>query len=406
MKGIKDFMEKTGTKDMLIKSWPLIIAVCFEMIVGVMGYADYFLPGNRFFLWGVFLVYIVCAVSNHLTKSEWIGFIALILIGALQYYFSGRNTMIKMVAFLFACKGKDTEWMRKLMAYSLLTECLVIYFISFFSHFRYMWIMDVRIDRGFQGKRYSFGFVNPNCFEFFMVILVWMLIFIYHEKMKAWVRILILLSMWGITWLTDSRTGLILGSMIYILFWLEYGWEKRTQRSLAKSVPLISWLMKNRSYILLVIQGIMMLSFMLISIFLACKLDNPILNQIDNFISGRGQQLGTSRYGDELHLGYAENWTLFSNPLNGNYYDLGYVQIFYRFGIIPGMIYLGYIMYVIFILWTSKNVKGQIMMLGLTSYLFMESLYFGNSTTQDFLIVNATFLFYESKRSLKNMNGG
>ena len=71
--------------------------------------------------------------------------------------------------------------------------------------------------------------------------------------------------------------------------------------------------------------------------------------------------------------GMLRNWRLFSRPENVKYFDLGYVRLFYWYGIIPGAVYL--VMYALLILECRrrKDPFGFMMLLSFGLYTMLEA---------------------------------
>lgn len=107
---------------------------------------------------------------------------------------------------------------------------------------------------------------------------------------------------------------------------------------------------------------------------------------LDSILSGRIHQLTVKLSGDNL-LPYMENWSVFSNRLCQAGYDLGYLELFYTYGIVPGIIYIGFLLYGVYVMWHRKAVMELTAMLIFSMYLFMEGIYWGNYVTMNFQYV-------------------
>ena len=86
-------------------------------------------------------------------------------------------------------------------------------------------------------------------------------------------------------------------------------------------------------------------------------------------------------------LPYDQNWHFFGNGSKQNDYDQGYIQIFYYYGIVPAVCYLACVVGAAVKAWRDSEAWKLVLLLGLSSYLFMESLYFSNFVPVDFLLV-------------------
>ena len=89
----------------------------------------------------------------------------------------------------------------------------------------------------------------------------------------------------------------------------------------------------------------------------------------DRFFTGRITSMNTLEGGG----GILRNWSLFSRPENSKYFDMGYVRLFYWYGIIPGAAYV--IMYALLIwqCYKKKNYMGFMMVLGFALYTMLEA---------------------------------
>ena len=86
-------------------------------------------------------------------------------------------------------------------------------------------------------------------------------------------------------------------------------------------------------------------------------------------------------------LPYIWNWHLFSARENKNWYDLGYIQLFYYYGTVLGCCYLAFVCFVVRKAWIRKDSLGILLITGLCIYLFMEARYFSNYLTSDYLLM-------------------
>lgn len=112
--------------------------------------------------------------------------------------------------------------------------------------------------------------------------------------------------------------------------------------------------------------------------------DNSVL--LDSILSGRINQLTVKLSGDNL-LPYMENWSVFSNRLCQAGYDLGYLELFYTYGIVPGIIYIGFLLYGVYVMWKKSAVMELTAMLIFSMYLFMEGCYWGNYVSMNFQFI-------------------
>ena len=71
--------------------------------------------------------------------------------------------------------------------------------------------------------------------------------------------------------------------------------------------------------------------------------------------------------------GVLRNWRLFSRPENIKYFDMGYVRLFYWYGIIPGALYVLLYAMLMWQCYKKKNYMGFMMVLSFALYTMLEA---------------------------------
>ncbi|MDE6737920.1 MAG: hypothetical protein K2K07_02355, partial [Lachnospiraceae bacterium] len=94
------------------------------------------------------------------------------------------------------------------------------------------------------------------------------------------------------------------------------------------------------------------------------------LGRIDRHISGRIVSLTDSEKND----GMIHTWSAFSEPNNMKYYfDMGWVKLFYRYGVVPGAIYVIAQLALLWKLWKKKDACGLLLFTILAVYNVVEA---------------------------------
>lgn len=94
------------------------------------------------------------------------------------------------------------------------------------------------------------------------------------------------------------------------------------------------------------------------------------LSKIDRKLSGRVVSLaGTTDKEGMIHT-----WSVFSEPDNmGYYFDMGWVKLFYRYGIVPGILYLMVQLVFLWKLYKQRDACGLLVFTILTIYTVVEA---------------------------------
>ena len=341
-----------------------------ELVMGLLGICNVTLPMSRFILWGFLAVYAVIVLRGYYSRSEKLLLGVLLVSGVLLYINSGINTGIKAPIYLYALKNVDIKKYCKISFIVLAVTTIGIMIASIFAGFGTLYIMDVRSYRGFNGLRYSFGFSNPN--RTMAVLLAIMLLFLhlYGDKIKWYGYIALAAAFTGLYYFINSRTAFFLGIFILILsFCVNY----------------VKW--DNWNSIVFILFLVTFSGMLLVSVLAASHYESGWMARIDYAISGRMSQLETYPGSENDALPFVENWHLFGSRLNQGGYDLGYVQIFYYYGIVPAICYLAFVIYVAVRAWKNKKTGQIVVLLGFCIYLFMENVYFSNFIPINFLLV-------------------
>ena len=298
-----------------------------------------------------FLLFAAKVLCSRFSRREWLWLLFFGVLAGICYLCSDRDEAVRLVVFCAAFRDVDVKKALKLAFFVTLSGCLVLVFLAAAGIFGNMYI----IDDGDRGLRYTFGLGHPNaCYCLFWALST-LGICLWHEKMKAWHSGLIALAGILLFLPTRSRTG-----FLFLVF------------TLALSL-LLAYQKKAREAKLLYALGIAaVFACVLLSVWIAYyePYQGPFYTYIDRFITGRITSMNTLEGGG----GMLRNWSLFSRPENIKYFDLGYVRLFYWYGIIPGAAYV--IMYAL-LLWECRRRKdpfGFMMLLSFALYTMLSFL--------------------------------
>ena len=321
-----------------------------ELLIVVVEVSSWTNPSEGQLFRVTFLLFAVKVLCSRFSRREWLWLLFFGVLAGICYLCSDRDEAVRLVVFCAAFRDVDVKKALKLAFFVTLSGCLVLVFLAAAGIFGNMYI----IDDGDRGLRYTFGLGHPNaCYCLFWALST-LGICLWHEKMKAWHYGLIALAGILLFLPTRSRTG-----FLFLVF------------TLALSL-LLAYQKKAREAKFLYALGIAaVLACVLLSVWIAYyePYQGPFYTYIDRFITGRITSMNTLEGGG----GMLRNWSLFSRPENIKYFDLGYVRLFYWYGIIPGAAYV--IMYAL-LLWECRRRKdpfGFMMLLSFALYTMLEA---------------------------------
>lgn len=343
--------EKTGEKRIAqigrICFWAGLLLELLIVVVDTSAWTNPF-EGQLFRL--TFLLFSVKVLCSRFTLQEWLWLLFFGVLAGVCYLCSDRDEAVRLVVFCAAFRDVDVKKALKLAFFVTLSGCLVLVFLAASGVFGNMYI----IDDGDRGLRYCFGLGHPNACYCLFWALATLGIYLWHEKMKLWHYGLIALAGVLLFVPTRSRTGLM-----FLIF------------TLALSLLLACKKKLGERKLLYALGIAALLICVALSVWIAYyePYQGPFYTHIDRFITGRITSMNTLQEGG----GMLRNWRLFSRPENIKYFDLGYVRLFYWYGIIPGAAYVT--MYAL-LLWECRRRKdpfGFMMLLSYALYTMLEA---------------------------------
>ena len=324
-------------------------ALVLEMLYVLIDKSEYILPYETWLFRLTFLMFGVKIVCTRYTFKEWVCIFLMGILGVVSFVATDREEIIRIVALVTAFKGIDIKTAAKVTFYETLAGCLMIAMLSVTGIFGAVSVTGHFRGGGIEETRYCLGMGHPNALHcmFFSVLVLGMAI--YSEKLKWHSYLLLLLLNFGVFKLTDSRTGMLMASAAIALAGvLRYAKKLREKK------------------LLYVLSIIFIVGCVLLTVFVSISgVEIPIMRQIDIRINGRFQ------YGKSD--GGMQYWSLFSNQDNQNYFDMGYMRIFYWYGIVPGILYTVILCVVIWNCYKQKAYDAFLVIMASSAYMLIEA---------------------------------
>ena len=301
------------------------LALFIELTIVLVEKSEYIIQYEGVWFRLTFLLFGVSLITTKHHVKEWIALFIFGIIGIVSYKITGRNEILRWIIFIWACQGKDMKKVLKFTFWYTLAGCVIIMFLSVTGIYgavfqEAVYRTEFAWTPGILEKRFTFGMGHPNAFHCMMLVITWLGIYCYFNKIRWYSYLLISVGHMVIFYFTDSKTGMIM-SMITMI------------------VVLIT-LRVRRSEYLYVGAMVIILGAVGLSIFMAWYsqdiLNDPVWYKIDTMLSNRILNL---YYNTKTHEGTLASWTLWSNTKSTSYFDLGIVRMFYWYGIIPAGIY-------------------------------------------------------------------
>ena len=360
------------------------IGLTIELLVVIIDKSNYINPIEGYLFRVTFLLFACKLILTRYERWEWVLLVLLEGIGFISYRVTGANDIIRIVTFVAACKGIPLKEMLKYTFYVTLSGCLVIVAlavtgiygdISLTQPFGHQALEDTLFigAEAAAETRYTLGMGHPNALSCMFFMLVALGVYVWFEQMKWYNYLFLLLLDAGIYLLTTSKTSMLITTAFLCgAFLISYG--KRLQK-----IPFF--------YVCGLLVFFLCIAFSVDAAVCAQQVRDArwneyyygvrcddahivALRKIDNHISGRILSLTDSIYNE----GMIQTWSAFSCENNMNYYfDMGWVKLFYRYGVISGIFYVAANLALLWQLWKKKDACGLVLFVAFAVYTVVEA---------------------------------
>lgn len=356
------------------------MAIITEALLVIIDKSNYTNPieGKLFQL--TFLLCLLKLCTTRYTIRECVTVFLFCVLGAISYFVTGRNEIIRLVMLVAACKNVNMKQCLKVIFWITLAGSAVIILLSVTGIYGDAFLM-MDFGRGEVETRYTLGMGHPNALHCMVWALMTLGLYLYGNKMRWYHYILLLISNFGVFLLSVSRTSLLVGLFTIVLFYL--AGQGRSE----KVKKLCVW------------TGVAtMLGSVILSVCIAANAYRVynydwhrygehdavtmFFVKVNSILSGRIRMLtGTSGW-----EGSISSWSLFSKPETEYYFDLGWVRLFYWYGVIPACIFILILFALIIFCYRRKNYSAIALIAAFSLYTLIEA-----HTVSQYLARNYTF---------------
>ena len=392
------------------------LALTIELGMVIIDKSNYINPVEGTLFRVTFVLFALKLFSTEYTRKEWALIVFFEVIGIISYKVTGKNDVIRIVTFVASCKGIPLKQMLRYAFYVTLAGCVGIVLLSVTGIYgemtltayygrgaNYQAIYEDFSRLGVEETRYTLGMGHPNALSCMYLMLCAMGIYAFSEKMKWYMYLFLMLLNVGVYYLTNSKTSmlittcLLLGSFIMTDCHLTYCRFFRNH-----------WI----GYICAFLVFICCIGFSVDAAANAPKVrlaqwnevyrDGPnadahtiLLLRMDKSLNGRIVSLTDSENND----GSMETWSVFSCPNNMNYYfDMGWVKLFYRYGVVPGILYCLANLFLLWHFYRKRDAFGLVVFTILTVYSVVEAHLFSVYIGRNFLLMMMGSSFFDTAK--------
>lgn len=306
-------------------------------------------PNQTLLLRGICFIFCIKILLTRYTRKEWGLIIICSLLGIAAYFLSGRgiDILFRAVVMIAASKNISREKAFKILFFILLVLYSVIMLQGIFGQ---RLLVDIRdYGRGKVEARYTIGFSHANIFHFSMWSLMMLFIYLYYTRLRLWHYTIFIVLNFFIAYLTRSRTSLALAMFsiaAYMLLRYTNIWNFKKWLCIAGAAALMFCLLLSAATA-------------------AYGAQSPVMAALDSLLTGRISL---------AHQAAGESFlSLFSRQGNDLLIDMGFVRLFYAYGIVPSIMYIGSILFLILDDWRTDNPVNFIFLIMLVLFTLVEA---------------------------------
>lgn len=360
----KWFREKEGLLSK-IAYYSFYSAVIIEVLMVIIDKSNYTNPieGRLFQL--TFLLFLIKVCLTKYTRREYAVILLFCLLGAASYFITERNEIIRLVMFVSACKNIEMKKCLKMVFWLTLSGCLAIILLSVTGIYGAVSLTQ-DYGRGSIETRYTLGMGHPNALQCMVWALTALGIYLYREKMRFYHFVVVFILNVAAFVLSDSKTSFLVAVFTIAVAYLSG--EKLPKRI----KKLCAWL-----------NGVVVIGSIGASIVMAANayrvynhdwhcVSDPVTMlfvRLNDLLNGRIRIL-TETVGWE---GSMNSWTLFSGPDSIYYFDMGWVRLFYWYGIIPGCVFVAVIVILLIYFLKKEDYLSIALIAAISLYTIAEA---------------------------------
>lgn len=362
------------------------IALLIELIIVIIDKSAYLNPYEGGLFRITFLLFVIKVCFTRYSMKEWICMIILGVVMVISYLINEKDETVRIIVFIMACKDISIKSILKVTLVTTIVGIIVLFVLSFLGILG-VFTVTANFGRGpFPGiveTRYCFGMGHPNAFQCMMFMVTMLCLYIYTVEMK-WYHYLLV---FGINYLafryTDSNTSMLV-----------------TTAAILGVIVMKYWKWFQKSKMPYVVGSFIVLSLVIFSaIGSHYGRETTFMYHLDQILNGRFQ------YAYVVENSRVENWKLFADATNTEFFDAGFIKLFYWYGAIPGCLYIFANLYLIYQSYKEKDYALLVMVVAFSIFTIMEAHLISWYILRNYLFILLGYYWYQPFRKWQESAG-
>ncbi len=378
-----------------------------ELLMVILDKSNYTNPYEGYLFRITFVLFALKLVLTKYDPGQWAAIAVLEAVGFISYRVTGKNDVIRIVTFVAACKDIPLKQMMKYAFYVTLAGCLAIITLSVTGIYGAMTLTQdfgrgnelaaFDVAEGYSETRYTLGMGHPNALACMFLMLTAMGIWIYGEKLRWYGYLFLMLLNVGIFGLTGSKTSMLITSALIVGACIMRYWRFIREHAFLYVCGALVFVLCIGFSVDAAANASRVREVWWNEYYYGEPRDNGhivALLRIDEPLNGRIRSLTNSDKND----GTLETWSAFSSENNMEYYfDMGWVKLFYRYGIIPGLLYCFASLWLLWKFYKKRDAYGLAVFAVLSVYTVLEAHLFSIYIGRNFLLMMMGCYLFEKE---------
>ncbi len=365
-------MEKRLKNIGLLCFWT---AFLIELVIVMVDKSAYTNPYESQFFRLTFVLFCIKAATTKYSAKEWGCILLFGVVAVTSYFVNHRDEAVRAAVFVIACKDVDLRKMLRVILAVTLAGGVVLFLLSAAGVFG-VFALTTDFGRERVETRYCFGMGHPNAFQTMLLMMSTVYIYLNAKALKPFHLVLTGAASIAAYIFTNSNTGLLV--MLAVI---------AGAALLGYAEPL------RRGRAVYILGAVLLLLIVLFSAYGAhVGADTPFMYRLDAILNGR------FRIAYRVEAARIENWTLFGHPDNAEYFDQGFIRLFYWYGIIPGAAYILANLYLIWQAYKAEDYCLLVIVVGYAVLSIMEAHLISVYLLRNYLLVWLGYYWYRPFR--------
>lgn len=352
-------------------------AFVIELMIVIIDKSAYINPYESMLFRLTFVLFGIKIVTTKYSKKEWLCIVIVGAIAALSYLVNERDETVRAVVFIASCKDIGLKKMLKMTLFVTVVGSVILFILSITGIYG---AVSVTADfgrgptpEGSIETRYCFGMGHPNAFQGMLFMMSTLVIYLYADNMKL-LHFIFLGVVNVIAYLfTDSNTSLL----VMLL-------------TIAGVVVMKYCKVLRENGIVYSLGSLLFIALVIFSAY-GSKVgrSTSFMRTLDKMLNGRFQ------YAHLIEAAQLKNWKLFADAANVEYFDQGFIRLFYWYGIVIGLLYVVMNLYLIWCAYKKKDYVLFVVVVAYAVFSIMEAHLISVYLLRNYLLIWFGYYWYQ-----------